>query len=384
MYRPRRFPVGPRFEGGTIPVVPAPRPWPGGRPVVALVLVVAAMLAGCGVKHPPLPPVVRIADPTRDLAVFQEGSDAVLSWSYPASTTAGEPLPDLEAVEVWRLTMRHDEAPPPAQTPRDRNLNRQLILAGGERLVVLDETGLDTATRGSQLVWRDDLEAWHRDHPDEEPQMLWYAVRSVCCRGRESELSNIVRLVPEPPPPPPTGLELVPEAAGIRLTWVPHEDLPVVVERSSNGADWQEVGDHEQDSGGWLDPGASQGARWHYRLRSVSHSEGGVKVVGEPGPESEVDHPDVYPPLPPADLVCLPEGDRVRLRWQSVTEASTYRVARATDGGTPSVLADELASTQFDDEAPPGGNLTYEVTAADATGNRSQAAVCSAARGAAP
>ncbi len=57
------------------------------------------------------------------------------------------------------------------------------------------------------------------------PQMIWYAVRSVCCGGRESGLSNIARLVPETPPAPPTDLALEAEADGIRLTWVPQRGV---------------------------------------------------------------------------------------------------------------------------------------------------------------
>ena len=342
------------------------------------------LLVGCGVKRPPLPPVLRVADPTRDLRVFQEGSEAVLSWTYPASTSAGEPLPDLEAVEVWRLTVALAEALPPAETARDRDLNRQLMLGSGERVAVLDDNALDAATQGSELRWRDDLSAWRREQPDEERQMVWYAVRSICCRGRESELSNIARLVPEPPPPPPGDLELEPGAAGIRLRWQPEAELPVLVERSPDGTDWRRLGDQPRSGGQWLDGGAEQGRSWSYRLRSVAEGEGGVRIVGEPGPPAEVAHPDIYPPPPPGDLVCLPEGERVRLRWQPVADAARYVVARAVAGGDEAVLAAELAATHFDDEAPPTGSLTYRVAAVDAAGNRSEPATCQAARGASP
>jgi hypothetical protein len=350
----------------------------------AAVLLVLVLLLGCGVKRPPLPPVIRVADPTRDLRVFQEESEAVLSWTYPASTSAGEPLPDLEAVEVWRLTVALAEAPPPAETARDRDLNRQLVLGSGERIAVLGAAALNAATHGSELLWRDDLGAWRGDRPDEERQMLWYAVRSICCRGRESELSNIARLVPEPPPPPPTGLELEPEAAGIRLRWQPEGELPVLVERSSDGADWRRLGDQPRSANQWLDGSAEQGRSWSYRLRSVAQGEGGVRVVGQAGPPVEVAYPDIYPPPPPEDLVCLPEGERVRLRWQPVADAVGYVVTRTVAGGDDVVLAAELATTQFDDEAPPTGSLTYQVAAVDAAGNRSEPATCRAARGATP
>lgn len=342
----------------------------------------SALTIACGIKSPPLPPVIRVADPTRDLAVYQENREAVLSWSYPSSTTSGESLHDLESVEVWRATMNVVEAPPKAENVRERDLNRQLLVSTGERVAILDGAGLDAATRGSKLEWFDELVAWSREHPSDQSQMIWYAVRSVCCGGRESGLSNIVRLVPETPPHPPTDLALEAEAGGIRLTWVPNAEFPVIVERSPDATDWHTItGGKPLSAGEWLDGGAEQNQGWNYRLRSVHQQKGGHRVVGEPGPAIGIFYPDVYPPSAPADLVCLPEGARVKLRWRAVAGADTYRVYRETDGRESKVLATELRTSQFEDDAPPPGASMYGVTAVDTGGNESPASTCSAARG---
>jgi hypothetical protein len=352
--------------------------------MILMAAVVVMATASCGVKRPPLPPVIRVADPTRDLKVFQEDREAVLSWTYPSSTTSGEALPDLESVEVWRATMLEVEAPPPGEKPQERRLNRQLLEANGELIVVLDEELLHAVTRGSKLEWRDDLMAWWESHQADQPQMVWYAVRSVCCRGRESELSNIARLVPEAPPLPPTGLELETEAEGIRLTWVPHGELPVTVERSPDGELWQAVTPKPLTTGEWLDRGAAQGTGWNYRLRSVKRHGQGARTVGEPGEPVGVFYTDIYPTEAPADLVCLPESERVRLVWRAVAGADFYRVYRGVGGDPVTPLATEVRAGQYEDEAPPTGSLSYEVTAIDAAGNESPASSCTAARGGSP
>jgi len=341
-----------------------------------------ALNIACGIKSPPLPPVIRVADPTRDLTVVQENREAVLSWSYPSSTTSGESLHDLESVELWRATMNVVEAPPKAENVRDRDVNRQLLVSTGELVAVLDGAGLDAATRGSKLVWLDDLVTWSREHPSDQPQMIWYAVRSVCCGGRESGLSNIVRLIPETPPPPPTDLALDAEREGIRLTWVPHAELPVIVERSPDGADWHPItGSKPLSTGEWLDRSAEQGRDWNYRLRSVHQQKAGQQIIGAPGPALEIDYPDIYPPAAPVDLVCLPENARVRLLWRAVADADTYRVYRETNGQASKVLATDIRSSKFEDNAPPPGTSRYRVTAVDTDGNESPAATCTAARG---
>jgi predicted small lipoprotein YifL len=350
---------------------------------IVLAVAALALSTACGIKGPPLPPVIRVADPTRDLTVVQEDRRAVLTWSYPSSTTSGESLHDLESVELWRATMNVAEAPPKAENVRDRDLNRQLLISTGELIAVLDGAGLDAATRGSKLEWSDDLVAWSRDHPSDQPQMIWYAVRSVCCGGRESGLSNIVRLVPETPPPPPTDLVLEAEADGIRLTWVPHDESPIIVERSPDGTDWRSItGAKPLTTGEWLDLGAEQDHAWNYRLRSVHQQKGGQRIIGEPGPAVGIYYPDVYPPAAPEDLVCLPEGARVRLRWRAAAEADTYRVYRETDGRASTVLATDIRSSKYDDDAPPPGTSRYRVTAVDSDGNESPASTCTAARGA--
>jgi hypothetical protein len=348
---------------------------------VALTAAMAMATMSCGIKAAPQPPVIRVADPTRDLSVFQRGSQAVLSWSYPSSTTAGDVLHDLESVELWRATLAEVEAPPPGEKPAERNLNRQLLLSNGELIAVLDHSALDAATRGAKLEWIDNLTKWREENSAEETQMIWYAVRSVCCRGRESGLSNIARLVPLTPPAPPTELVLEAEAEGIRLTWVPNEEFPALVERSQDGEDWSTITAKPLATGEWFDRSAQQDQGWNFRLRSVHRRDDGPRVVGEPGPAVGLLYPDIYPPSAPEDLVCLPEGTRVRLRWRSVADAESYRVYRGPEGAKPRVLADGLETAQFEDNAPQPGTSRYGVAAVDAAGNESEASTCTAARG---
>jgi fibronectin type 3 domain-containing protein len=114
----------------------------------------------------------------------------------------------------------------------------------------------------------------------------------------------------------------------------------------------------------------------------VSQKEGRPRVLGEAGPAAGLFYPDIYPPAAPGDLVCLPEGTRVRLRWRTVDQAESYRVYRATDGADTTLLEEGFASSQYEDLAPPPGTSVYEVTAVDAAGNESAASSCTAARGA--
>jgi len=353
------------------------------RPAAALLAAALAVLAGCGRKGPPLPPVIRIAEQTRDLAVYQEAEVAVLTFAYPAMTTAGGALPDLEAVEVWRASLPPDQEPRGTST-RERQVASQLLASRGELVRTLDRGDLDAATRGPSLEVRDELRQWYEDHQGEMPLVLWYAVRSICCGGRPSSFSNIARLEPQLPPDPPTGLVATPEATGVRLAWDPQEGLVATVERSADGQRWDMLTTEPVTASEWLDETAAQGQTLSYRLRSVRALEGGGRVVGAPGTPVEVEHLDLYPPPAPANLVCLPEGRSVQLRWEGTAEATRYLVLRQQGDGPWVHLDDGRAEPELTDAEPPVGHLTYAVKAVDEAGNESEAARCTTVVGGEP
>lgn len=350
-------------------------------------LLVAALLGplACGKEALPQPPVLRVAERTTDLRAVQEGGEAVLRWSYPAMTTAGQSLSDVEAVEVWRATLPKAQEPPPPASAQDRQLQSQLLENQGEVIAVLDGEALGAATRGSELVLRDDLEAW-RSELDRAagPAVLWYGVRTICCRKRSSEMSNVARLLPVEPPPPPADVRLSAGDDGITLRWAPVPEIETLVERSPDGALWMTVTEEPVAGNSWNDTSAAQGRSWSYRLRSVAPVEGGGRVVGEASQPQRIDHPDTYPPPAPDELVCLPEGSLVRLRWTAVPGALEYEVSRRSTGDTPVVLATAVERHEFVDRAPPLGELVYLVAARDDVGNRSAPATCEVVMGAAP
>ena len=347
-------------------------------------IIVAAGLFGCGKEGVPLPPQIRVAERTTDLTAFQEGDTAILRWRYPSMTTAGQSLTEVEAILVWRATLPLGQEPPPPMTAQDHRLRRQLLEGEGEVVKTLDTDELAAITRGSDLVYRDDLVRWREQAVDtEEASVIWYGVQTVCCRGRGSELSNVARLEPQSPPVPPADLRLTASADGIDVEWLQAEDLRTLVERSADGAAWSLVTDEPVDGNQWRDSIAEQGRSWSYRLRSVRRLEGDARVIGEPSPPARVDHPDTYPPMTPSDVVCLPEGAQVRVRWQVVVGAETYHVSRQTENGVV-LLADDLATIEMTDTSPPLGQLVYFVVAEDGAGNSSEPASCTVVMGAEP
>jgi hypothetical protein len=348
-----------------------------------LLLAAFASAAGCGLKGDPLPPLIRVADTTTDLGVVQQGNNAVLVWSYPSMTSDGGPLPDLESVEVWRTTLPVG-LEPRETSRRDRQIRYQLLEAQGDVLVTLDTAGLARATRGPMLEFRDDLERWRKIHGTEQDWVIWYAVRTICCRGRPSAFSNIARLEPQIPPPPPSGLTATPSADGVDLAWQAEPGTGVIVERAGEIGGWTSITSDPVSDNTVRDETAAQGESWRYRARSVRDLPSGGRVLGEAGDTVEIEYADVYPPAPPANLICLPEAERVRIRWQSSAEVVWYRIERRVGGPEWTPLARRHRGVEYEDSAPPIGRITYSVRAVDAGGNLSDRATCEALISASP
>lgn len=299
-------------------------------------------------------------------------------------TTAGQNLPEIEEIHVWRAALPLGQEPPPPISAQDRQMRRQLLESQGEVLYKLGPEEIAIVTRGPSIVIRDDLERWRKTVDDPTSFVIWYGVRTVCCRNRESELSNIARLEPRAPPEPPTDLVLEAGAGGIDVRWTPAAGTTTLVERSAEGAVWKAMTVDSVEGTSWRDETAPQGQAWSYRLRSVIALPGGGKVVGHPSSPARVDHPDTYPPDAPAGIVCLPEGTHVRVRWQAVPSAVVYSVSRRSGDGSVQVMTEEHRLIEYTDAEAPLGELVYFVTALDAAGNRSESASCTVVMGAVP
>lgn len=358
------------------------------------------VLAACGKRGDPRPPVPVIPEATKDLVVTQRGDQVILSWTYPALTTAGRSLPAVRRISVFRYV---EDLPVPA-TGRDPNailpgdidptVPRPVALFAklptvpqaqfvrlATRLDSIEKANLGAATAGSRLVYTDRPPFATTDN---RPVRVTYAVVTEGETAR-SEYSNLAILVPLPVSVPPAGLTATAKAEGVTLSWnapkasVRGTEDPVVhgyhVYRTAPG---ETVNEFTNPINNAAVPGTTYTDNppygdHEYRVAAVAH-EGPPRLVSLPSDPVRVTFKDLVPPPVPASVTPLLETKNVRLIWDGVEapDLDGYIVYRVEGTIRLRLAPWIIKETTFTDiSLQPGIAYTYEVTSIDTTGNES-------------
>ena len=372
---------------------------------VALSLVV---LAACGKRGDPHPPVPIIPQATSDLVVSQRGPNVVLAWSYPSLTTAGKKLDVVRRVVVYRYT----EELPATQPPRDV----KTLLPGDvdptqpqaialfakvpgltpaqfnrlkEKLDSIESAKLPEATSGAKLIYTDTPEFHTKDG---RPVRLNYAI--VTEGGTtQSAVGNVAAIVPIDVPLPPSNVAAAPKAEGVVLTWT-------APEKAATGdakpfiAGYNVYRIARGETPGELTPpvniapistttytDAPPYGDFDYRVTAVARTS--PRIESDPSPVVTATFKDLMPPPAPASITALVETKSVRLVWDAVDapDLANYTVYR-TEGvghGEPKeagTFAEFIlpagTTTVLDKDPSPGIEYKYAVTASDKNGNESK------------
>ena len=365
-------------------------------------MVLLLVLVACGKRGDPRPPVPVIPQAASDLVVTQRGDRIVLSWSYPALTTAGRTLGALRRIVVYRYS---EELPPsatttPAVPPEPEVADAVARFATvptvtpvqfakvSERVRSIEGANLTDATIGAKVFFTDRPEFVS---PTGRPRRLTYAVVTEGLSAR-SPLSNVVSIVPLPVAAPPDGLTAVARPQGVVLTWeAPKAAAIGQAEPVIAGYNVYRGDAASREFGNPVNQTLVEGTSYtdvpsygdhQYRVTAVA-AAGPPRLESDPSPPVTVEFLDRVPPPAPASISALVETAAVRLVWDAVEAPDLwgYRLYRTEGAGqrklvevgqVPLVHTPPTTSTNYrDDKVQVGISYRYEVTAVDRTGNES-------------
>ena len=371
---------------------PVKRFWP--------LLIVLAF--ACGKRGDPRPPVPVIPAATTDLVVTQHADRVLLSWSYPALSTAGRSLTGIRRISIYRY---EEDLPvsPGGRDPRtlmpgdvDPTEPQPIVLFSkvptiaeaqfsrlSKRLESIEKANLAGATVGSRLLYTDTPPFRSSDG---RPIRLTYAVVTEGEEAR-SQPSNLAIIVPLPVGVPPSNVKAEAKVAGVTVSWteptqsITGEAGPVItgynIYRTAPGGVLDDLatpvnnapvkGTTYTDTPGY--------GEHEYRVTAVA-------TTGPPAIQSGLSQParvsfrDLVPPPAPTGLTVLVETKVVRLLWEpvSASDLAGYNVYRNEGRFRLKLTPTPTKDTNFlDISIDIGIFYTYEITAVDTSGNESPA-----------
>lgn len=333
----------------------------------------------------------------------------ILTWSYPALTTAGRSLTDIERISIHRYEEDLPVAPggrdpktlmpgdvdttqpqPLIQFSRVPTLTQVQFAKLSNRIQSIEKANLAGATAGGRLVITDTPRFRSTDG---RPVRLTYAVVTEGGKAR-SEFSNLAIIVPLPVSIPPPGLKATANAGGVTLTW----DVP---QTSVGGVEGPIISGYNVYRSG---PGTAPGdldlpintapvtartfndtpgyGEHEYRVAAIA-TAGPPAMQSDPSAPVRINFRDLIPPPVPASITPLIEQRAVRLIWEAVEapDLAGYRVYRTEgvghgnsikDIGTVALVNEIVTvTTVTDPNADLGIAYRYGVASIDKSGNES-------------
>jgi len=349
---------------------------------IAVLLLFA--LAACGKRGDPHPPVPVIPKATTDLLVAQRGTKVLLSWGYPSLTTSGKSMTGIKRVTVWRAT---EELPPATSVP---SLIPVRFLKVRTKVDSIEGAKLPAATTGARLTY-EDTPPLHA--ADGRPVRLTYAVVTEGTSAN-SDLSNLVAIVPLDAPVAPAALTATAKREGVVLTWTA-PDTTVSSAKNPVIAGYNIYRfPHGQPADEFATPANAKPVtaatytdnppygQHDYFVTAVA-SPGPPRIESEPSDIAGALFKDLVPPSPPTGLTALVETGAVRLVWDPVDapDLAGYKVYRTEGSGIeqlhsvgtiPLTPVQLVTATNYRDTGVQQGiSYYYEVVSVDKTGNES-------------
>lgn len=293
-------------------------------------------LAGCGYIGEPLPPALRRPVLVNDLTAVQVGSNIVIQFTIPKTTTEDLPIKGGEDIELRVGPHGADMA------AWQRTSDRVPVSA--------KDTSASVKVPASK---------WYNKAVD-------IAVNIHGPTGHSAGWTPFVAVSVVPALPKPEALVASDAPDAVHLEW--HAGAPEfrISRKLQEDANWTQIGTSSKPS--YTDSMIEYGKTYQYQVMAVEKA-GATYAQSELSDATTFKPKDTFAPAVPSGLSAVPGSRSIELVWDRNTEKdfAGYRVFR--DG--QQVAEGVTAPAYSDRDVNPGTKYTYQVSALDNAGNES-------------
>ena len=342
-----------------------------------MIAALTTLLAACGKRRAPSPPVERVQQRTESLSGAQQGNQVILSWPAPSRNAPDSSVQSIRRVDVYRLAEKPG-------TPR--GLTEDEFAARSTLIGSVTYEQIQKA--GENLIYTDTLELAG------QPTRLRYAVRYVNASGQRAAFSNFLAIEPAARiAQPPVMQNATTTEDAITLSWQPPTtnidgSTPVnllgynVYRLDETQTEPAQTPINSQLVSGtqYADKTFKFGNNYRYIVRSVSLGTEGAQVESLNSNSLAVEPRDTFAPSAPATPSVAAAPGRLSIFFAANPESDIagYNIYRSTDPNLPKgswtkLNPTLLTRTTFQDERVEAGQkYYYYITAVDQAGNVSQ------------
>jgi hypothetical protein len=330
------------------------------------------LLAGCGKKGPPLPPLVRVPVAPAEFSVQRRGSTVAIQFAVPSANTDGSTPAELTRVDIYAATG-------PSTLTLDEVVKRgtrvgMILVNPPKDPDASDEEARKIEASAPPGGVDQGVTARLSDRVGVDAGLDPMAVRSYVAvgfnkRGRRGAYSPRLAV--------PTGSapEVAWDETSITVTWpvAPVEtETPPAYHVYVPGDVETRLTDKPLAERLFVDKRIEWGAERCYVIRTVE-TVANLTIESEPSPPTCVTLADTFPPAAPAGLTIVAAEGVVNLIWDPSHEVDLagYLVLRAIAPETTlaPLTPAPVVETTFKDTVPAGARVTYAVEAVDKAGN---------------
>jgi len=380
------------------------------RSRIAAAVVLAAALAACGKKGPPLAPIILVPARPDAFTAARRGGTVHIEFVVPGANTDGSRPANVSRVEVYGFTgpasatdadllrlgrriasVEVNEPPDPDRqgaeptvAPARSGVDQGATVRITEALtsdvmtpVNLPPTKPGAAATPKPAAGATPTTATPVPAAPAVPSRIYVAVAAAGRGTGPVSRRSVVPLVPAPPVPASPDVSYDEQA--VRIRWpalaggeAGRHHVYEVGRADGNGVPLESRLSKEPVTAlSFDDARVEWGTARCYTIRAVL-VVGGVAVESDAPPSSCVTMTDTFPPPPPSGLTAVSSVGAVSLIWDAAPapDLAGYLILKGAPGGplTPATPA-PVPETTFRDTVSPGTRVAYAVQAVDKSGN---------------